>query len=62
MLGMADRQSSTARESPARPRPDWRGWVAVAWAVFWGSAYLWMVLQARAPGFVAWIRTATRLR
>jgi hypothetical protein len=28
---------------------DWRGWVALAWAAFWGWAYALMLLQARAP-------------
>ncbi len=40
-------------------RPDWRGWIGLAWVVFWGWAYALMAIQARAPQFVHWIRTLT---
>lgn len=30
-------------------RPDWRGWLGVAWAIVWGLAYAATAIQARAP-------------
>ena len=42
--------------APDPPRgPDWRGWMAVAWVVFWGAAYSLMVIQARAPRILQWL-------
>jgi hypothetical protein len=38
-------------------RADWRGWIALAWVVFWGWAYILMAFQAKAPQIVHWIRT-----
>jgi hypothetical protein len=48
--------------APAAPanRPDWRGWIALAWVVFWGSAYALMAIQARAPEVLRWVMTLTR--
>jgi hypothetical protein len=39
---------------------DWRGWIALAWAMVWGWAYVLVALQARAPQIVCWIRTIAR--
>lgn len=41
-------------ESRSPRRVDWRGWIAVAWVVFWGSAYVLTVIQARAPQLLRW--------
>jgi hypothetical protein len=53
--------ASRAEQRPAagteRPRPDWRGWVALAWAVGWGWPYVMMVLHARAPRVLEWLST-----
>ena len=43
-----------------RTRPDWRGWVALAWVVFWGWAYALMAIQARSPQVLEWFRTFAR--
>ena len=40
----------------AASRTDWRGWLALAWVVLWGSAYAVMAIQARAPQVVQWLR------
>jgi hypothetical protein len=40
-------------------RPDWRGWIGLAWVVFWGWAYVLMAFNARSPQIVHWIRTLT---
>jgi hypothetical protein len=37
-------------------RPDWRGWIGLAWVVFWGSAYTLTAIQARAPQILRWLR------
>lgn len=42
---------SEARSPGARI--DLRGWIAVAWAVVFGILYAKMMLEARAPGWVA---------
>jgi hypothetical protein len=44
-----------------RARPDWRGWIALAWVVFWGWAYALMAIQARSPQVLEWIRKLTRM-
>lgn len=44
-----------------RNRPDWRGWIALAWIIFWGWAYALMAIQARSPQVAAWIRTVARM-
>ncbi|HEV3167163.1 MAG TPA: hypothetical protein VGZ22_24355 [Isosphaeraceae bacterium] len=46
-----------AREvAPSRPI-DWRGWLALAWAVAFGSLYVRMVILERAPGLAAALRS-----
>ncbi len=42
--------------SPPRARPDWRGWLALSWAVAWGSAYAVTAFHARAPQVIGWLR------
>jgi hypothetical protein len=37
------------------PRIDWRGWIALAWVLFWGWAYVLMVIHARAPQVLGWL-------
>jgi hypothetical protein len=44
---------------PSRRRPDWRGWIALIWVLYWAWAYSLMVIQARSPQVVAWIRSLT---
>ena len=44
------------RPDPDRPAGvpiDWRGWIALAWAVGVGALYLKMMLERRAPGVLA---------
>ena len=47
--------------SSTRSRPDWRGWLALAWVLFWGGAYAFMVIQARSPRVLAWFRLPPNL-
>ena len=55
----------TERLKAIRPfQCDWRGWIALAWALWWGAAYAVMVWQARAPQVagvdrMAQVRTVT---
>jgi hypothetical protein len=58
----AEEQRLAGQDAPAAPaaRPDWRGWVALAWVVVWGSAYALIAIQARAPQLWSWIVTLTR--
>jgi hypothetical protein len=37
-------------------RPDWRSWLVLAWALWWGWAYASMVVEARAPLVMSWFR------
>jgi hypothetical protein len=34
---------------------DWRGWIAVAWMLWWGWEYAVMMYHARAPQVLAWL-------
>ena len=47
-------QESPNATPPARPGLDWRGWVALAWALGWGCAYCDMALKARGSRVVSW--------
>jgi hypothetical protein len=40
-------------EEEARRRLDWRGWVALAWAAWFGTLYVQMLLERKAPGVLA---------
>jgi hypothetical protein len=56
----------TGGRRPTEPRgpasrPDLRGWMALAWVVFWGWAYALMVIQARSPQVHEWMRTLSRI-
>jgi hypothetical protein len=58
--------AEAAMQGPSHPpgprtRTDWRGWIALAWVVFWGWAYALMAIQARSPQVLAWVRTVARL-
>jgi hypothetical protein len=37
-------------------RIDWRGWITLAWALWWGWAYCRMAVAARGPQVLEWIR------
>ena len=54
MLRAADRQRSGVSRSRRGSAIDWRGWIALAWAMLWGWAYALAVLQARAPQIFQW--------
>ncbi len=41
---------------PDRIRIDWRGWLALAWVLWWGWAYALMVIHARSPLVLSWLR------
>ncbi len=41
---------------PKRIRIDWRGWIALTWALRWGWAYALMVIQARSPQILSLLR------
>jgi hypothetical protein len=43
-------------ESTDRPRVDWRGWIILAWAIFWGVSYCNMALRARGRRVLDWVR------
>jgi hypothetical protein len=49
----------SSRVIPRKNRPDWRGWIALAWVLWWAWAYGRMAIQARAPQVLAWIRSLT---
>ncbi len=38
-------------------RIDWRGWLALAWVAWFGWLYGRMVLEQRAPGLLAALRS-----
>jgi hypothetical protein len=45
-----------ALKTPDRWRLDWRGWITLAWVLWWGWAYAVMAVQARGPQVMAWLR------
>jgi hypothetical protein len=38
-----------------RRRPDWRGWIILAWVVWWGLLYGTMVVEKRGGKVRGWI-------
>jgi len=46
-------RDSTDRPRETRDAFDWRGWLALAWAGWFGVLYVRMVLDERAPGVFA---------
>jgi hypothetical protein len=44
-------------KTPNRSHFDWRGWIALIWVLWWASAYGVMILQARSPHLLEWLRT-----
>jgi hypothetical protein len=47
------------RPSDSRTQVDWRGWIALAWVLWWAWAYALMAVPARGPQVLAWIRSWT---
>jgi hypothetical protein len=45
-----------------RTRVDWRGWIALAWVLWWAWSYGLMAVQARSPQVIAWVRSLTNAR
>jgi hypothetical protein len=43
----------------AQARIDWRGWIALAWVLWWAWAYALMALPARGPQVLAWLGSWT---
>ncbi len=39
-------------------RWDWRGWLALAWVLWFGWLYSLMVLETKFPQVLAWLRRA----
>jgi hypothetical protein len=57
---MTNTENATTSASKIDPRTifrDWKGWLAVAWVTWWGSAYVITVLEARAPQVLVWLRS-----
>ncbi len=54
---MIGRRSYHVDEPGAAPMRviEWRGWIAVVWAVIWGAAYALMAIEARAPLLRHWL-------
>jgi hypothetical protein len=39
-----------------RPGVDWRAWITLAWALFWGAVYFKMVLEVRGQRVLEWFK------
>jgi hypothetical protein len=48
------------QRKPSDQWRDWRGWVALVWALCWGTAYAIMAFQARGALVANWLRAAWR--
>jgi len=44
-------------KTPDQRPPDWRGWIALLWVLWWGWAYCVMAIEARSPQVLGWLRT-----
>lgn len=49
-----------ADSTASRSRVDWKSWLALAWAVWFGILYVRMVLEERAPRALQAIEQAAR--
>jgi hypothetical protein len=39
-----------------RCKVDWRGWITLAWVIFWGGMYCNMAVRARGQRVLDWFR------
>ncbi|MFO0910931.1 MAG: hypothetical protein U0794_21755 [Isosphaeraceae bacterium] len=49
-------------EPSSRTRPDWKGYVALAWALAFGVLYANTVLESRGPTLRSWLGISSVLR
>jgi hypothetical protein len=49
-----------ARLGEMEARWDWRGWIALAWVLWFGWLYSLMVVETKFPLVLAWLRTIGR--
>jgi hypothetical protein len=47
-------------EASRRWQFDWRGWITLAWALWWGWAYCQMAVAVKGPQVLQWLRTIRR--
>jgi hypothetical protein len=45
-----------------RPRWDWRGWVTLAWVIFWGACYCNMAVRERGGRVLDWFKPQQHAR
>jgi hypothetical protein len=43
-----------------QPKWDWRGWLALAWALWFGWLYSLMVIETKFPQVLAWLRAVAK--
>ncbi len=53
--------SILSRARHLQARWDWRGWIALAWVLWWGWLYSLMVLETKFPQVLAWLRSVGKL-
>ncbi len=46
----------TFRLKAVQERCDWRGWIALAWVLWFGWLYSLMVLETKFPQVLIWLR------
>jgi hypothetical protein len=44
-----------------RCRVDWRGWITLAWVIFWGGVYCNMAVRARGQRVLDWFRPRSQV-
>jgi hypothetical protein len=55
------RHGADAPHSPrTKSRIDWRGWIALCWILFWGTAYLRMAVAPRLTPAIGWLHSMIR--
>jgi hypothetical protein len=53
-------QPRDGSKPPDRRQLDWRGWIALLWALWWGWAYAVMAIHARSPQVLTWLRSLAK--
>jgi hypothetical protein len=44
-----------------RCKVDWKGWITLAWVIFWGGVYCNMAVRARGQRVLDWFRPRSQL-
>jgi hypothetical protein len=49
-----------SEQTSQRRQLDWRGWITLAWVLWWGWAYCQMAVAVKGPQVLQWLLTIRR--